>query len=126
MMRSGSLYELPMSEHHTKENGYSSWPTPTASDAEGGVRWDKGKRRLAQKLKDEVAIQIVHDSKNNINASEARRHTPALSSQFGGMLNPDWVELLMGFPKDWTRLGKGIGKKEHHESRKKKKTESIG
>lgn len=42
--------------------------------------------------------------------AERRRHSPCLESVVamqdpnGGKLNPTWVEALMGFPTDWTKL----------------------
>ena len=31
-------------------------------------------------------------------------HTPQLCERVEGLLNPSWVELLMGFPRDWTKV----------------------
>lgn len=54
------------------------WATPTARD------WKSGKASAA---------------------THAKNSRP-LSEQIGGTLNPDWVELLMGYPVGWTLLGK--------------------
>jgi hypothetical protein len=44
----------------------------------------------------------VQDSKNNGSSSQMQRNTKPLNAEVGGKLNPDWVELLMGWPKSWT------------------------
>jgi hypothetical protein len=51
------------------------WPTPTARD------WRSGKGAVARK-----------------------GHAQPLTDVIGGMLNPVWVEWLMGFPPGWTDL----------------------
>jgi len=40
-------------------------------------------------------------------ATHARNSRP-LSEQIGGYLNPDWVELLMGWPRGWTNPDDGL------------------
>jgi hypothetical protein len=47
-----------------------------------------------------------------------------LSDQVGGKLNPEWVELLMGFPVGWTEITTGLetGNKEFSEPSKIVKT----
>ena len=35
--------------------------------------------------------------------TQGNRHSPNLGPVAGGQLNPDWVELLMGWPLGWTR-----------------------
>ena len=79
------------------------WPTPVASDtgqrkapyAQGGTplslaaaNWPTPTSSLGSK-----ASQETHD-----------RNSRPLSEQVGGLLNADWVELLMGWPKGWTDL----------------------
>lgn len=50
------------------------WPTPNTVDARGGDRTGKGQAQLCHQAAPKV----------------------------GNMLNPDWVEALMGFPPGWT------------------------
>jgi hypothetical protein len=46
----------------------------------------------------------AHNAKEFNAPSESQRNTPTLAAQAGGKLNPIWVEKLMGWPEDWTRL----------------------
>jgi hypothetical protein len=46
----------------------------------------------------------AHNAKETNAPSESERNTPTLAAQVGGKLNPTWVEKLMGWPEDWTRL----------------------
>lgn len=46
----------------------------------------------------------AHNAKETNAKSESERNTPTLAAQAGGSLNPDWVEKLMGWPKNWTAL----------------------
>lgn len=57
-----------------------TWPTPLVDDAHNVTR----KSGAYQSLTREV------------------RKAPTLPDQVGGQLNPDWVEVLMGFPRGWT------------------------
>jgi hypothetical protein len=52
------------------------WPTPNKTDFKGSSKPGQRKRQL----------------------------TEALEPNNPGRLNPDWVELLMGFPPGWTSL----------------------
>jgi hypothetical protein len=81
------------SAHHTNEKGFLSWPTPTA-----------------------------HLAKEGAYPAEFTRHTPTLTARVNwptgqpcqdknnmigkshGLLNPEWVEQLMGVPVGWTDL----------------------
>tara|TARA_R100000458_G_C8268479_1_gene243306 strand:+ start:956 stop:1927 length:972 start_codon:yes stop_codon:yes gene_type:complete len=81
------------------------WPTPTASDVEGGVakdvqmengnffRENKKGERWGVKLRDAVNYSSLETPQ-----AECQEEAP------GGKLNPTWVEWLMGFPKGWTDL----------------------
>lgn len=65
--------------------GRAVWPTPTASDGMGGPG------------------SSGRDGGENLRT--AVDHGEQLANQAGGALNPDWVELLMGFPPGWTIPG---------------------
>lgn len=56
-----------------------SWPTPGAADHKSGTGWDHAE-------------------------SKSAGHTPQLRHIMGGLLNPAWVESLMGWPTGWTGL----------------------
>jgi hypothetical protein len=69
------------------------WPTPTATDEDGGVALD---------------IQInngrfFRENKNGVKWGVRLRD--AIQHTNGGALNPTWVEWLMGFPDGWTDCG---------------------
>ena len=96
------------------------YPTPTASDIEGGVakdvqmkdghffRENKKGERWGVKLRDAMSMyptptnsEHKYRLKGNTQASkcleaQARRH--------GGKLNPHFVEFLMGYPMNWTKI----------------------
>jgi hypothetical protein len=46
----------------------------------------------------------TQDAANNGDPSQSERNTPPLNAIVGGLLNPDWVEWLMGWPIGWTDL----------------------
>ena len=67
----------------------------------------KIKEGLPISLNDQTAhllpTPLAHDA-HAVSASDYQRHTLPLSCVAGGSLNPEWVEWLMGFPKDWTKV----------------------
>ena len=79
------------------------WPTPTARDYRSGARSAAG---LEKRLADSRGWQL--------NDVVARFPTPTANRRSGlqshgvnvilGLLNPMWVEWLMGFPAGWTDL----------------------
>ena len=110
-----------------------NFPTPRTSDAEGGQietfvengafksKRHKSNQTFGAKLRDAVESwhsPMVDDSKN-LNPSEKRRmslvkqtnidsQADQMSHSTNGnnlVLNPDWVEQLMGIPVGWTDLG---------------------
>lgn len=84
-IQGGNLYETKTGTvRHMREDGRSSnrglsaqvmWPTPTGPDA-----------------------------KNNGAPSQMVRNTKPLNAEVGGSLNPTWVEILMGWPENWSCL----------------------
>ena len=75
MTVSGVLFQHPTAERPINGTGSGLWPTPTA-----------------------------HNAKETNAPSETLRNEATLASRVGGHLNPDWVELLMGWPKGWSSL----------------------
>jgi len=71
--------------------------TPTASDTGS---WINRSKSAGAALRPTLGAMAKH----NMWPSEAMRHTPTLTSQVGGHLNPTWVEWLMGWPLGWTAL----------------------
>ena len=89
MMRNGISYRLQVLAHRTSEKECSLWPTPTTRDfRHSGSRegYLKRKGKHVRALNEEVCW---NDEKG---------------IQSGGQLNPNWVELLMGYPLGWTEI----------------------
>jgi hypothetical protein len=59
------------------------WPTPIARDYKDGTFSDQGKAKRDDQTRGKPLTEVI-----------------------GGRLNPDWVELLMKWPKHWTSLNK--------------------
>lgn len=86
------------------------WPTPTASLGTKGGRITPRKSREGGALIEAVsartwATATARDWRSG-KASQVthERNSRPLSEQVGGLLNPDWVEWLMGWPIGWTAL----------------------
>lgn len=93
------------------------WPTPRSTDGEHGGRVTPRKSREGGNLIEAVSAQTFptpssRDWKGGASAESlaARGKSPdntlpdAIERGTGGQLNPDWVELLMGWPRGWTAL----------------------
>lgn len=89
---------------------YTLWQTPVADDA---VNRTSGK--VNSRGEPKLSAQVLRwptptKNANHDCAAERERNTPALASAVamseasGGQLSPDWVELLMGWPRCWTAL----------------------
>ena len=72
--------------HHTNESASTSWPTPRASE-------HKDCGPVGSKSQ-------IHMDKRSYLCAKVKDPTMPL-----GMLNPEWVEWLMGVPTGWTALG---------------------
>ena len=95
-MRNGELFQQPTAVLNTcvKESGYLHTPTATANQlAPSMVNRSKY-----------FPTPTADMAKETNSPSESLRNTPSFCAMFGGKLNPDWVELLMGWPTGWTRL----------------------
>jgi len=112
-MQDGVSYRQQTLVRHTKETGSGLWPTPTTMDCIHRNResWEKAQNRPRQgknliKLGDigYWPTPTAHNAKETNAPSESQRNTPTLAAQAGGMLNPTWVEWLMGWPLGWTDL----------------------
>lgn len=74
-----------------------SFPTPRAVDA-------KNSRLTLVGVVRQFPTPTVQDAENAGSKSQQKRNTPPLNAVIGGKLNPEWVELLMGWPKNWSSL----------------------
>ena len=110
IMRDGACWELPILERTIDVNDFGFWlGTPTAGTGTKGrsKKWRKGKTPNPQEFVQIWPTQTVRDSRSR-GPSEATRDSPALNhiatQGRGGLLNPTWVEWLMGWPLGWTDL----------------------
>jgi hypothetical protein len=132
MTRDGLLWELPMLERPTSVTGFGLWPTPTTQDniqikgkgkrgttLGGAVRmWPTPTFQDAEQagspkkrsLTLHRATQLYptpgfNDFKSGTGYEHGdKKPTPQLRHLSGGLLNPTWVEWLMGWPLGWTEL----------------------
>ena len=104
------IMKLRVSERNTDENEYSLLRTPDAHCDRGFRKPETFRKRMEKGLPLQLNDQIAHlyptptanDAKNNGNPSRANRHSLGLNGTAGGSLNPEWVEIFMGFPQAWT------------------------
>jgi hypothetical protein len=122
MTLDGCAYEHPMWEHRITVTGGSFFPTPVSSDATTGAiigkndtfketangnlrkynsKGTNGSLGLARHVRF-WPTPTAHNSKEGGYPAEHTRNTPTLAAQAGGVLNPVWVEWLMGFPIGFT------------------------
>ncbi len=102
------------------------WPTPCASDsrASGRVTTTTGVMHDGVSLTDATVraewptpTAQRYGTRNNGSPQDgcneyATKGSPSLDTmavQQGGQLNADWVEMLMGFPPDWSNVPKPAG-----------------
>ena len=109
-----SVTKLSLSVPRIRDHECSLLPTPTVNRNYNrkGVSKTSGDglatvvRRLAL-----LPTPTANDAKNNGSPSQRVRNSAALNVVAGGALNPEWVELLMGFPRGWTDIGTGESQK---------------
>jgi len=102
IMRGGDVFEHPTWEHHTTGiDGFvlpGTWPTPQKFD---GYYMNKNLEWYDERVK-------IYPKAQPCMQVEAQRYsTPDLREKNGQHINPEWVEMLMGFPPGWTSLDIG-------------------
>ena len=128
MTRSGTAYQLQPLVPLTSEIASGLWPTPTASLHnlnEAPDTWEERRIRTKERVKNgngfgtplTMAVKMwrtptASDATKWNNQSMADRLSKGQSLRLctqvspeggkGGLLNPTWVEWLMGFPLGWT------------------------
>jgi site-specific DNA-cytosine methylase len=96
MLANGLLYQLPNLAHPTEENEYLLLPTPTAQETH--------RRDYRGYLNQYVKLCPITDQINI-------KYGTAVETLKGGKLNPDWVEIIMGFPFGFTNINQsGVDK----------------
>ena len=119
MMRNGKLYQQTTLVHHTAEKESGLWPTPQVFDAKATENFTIGSTKDRGKKKDHtlpMAVKMYPTPKRPSGGGQIERKTPgggirkledAISAEVGyntGLLNPIFVEWLMGYPEGWTDL----------------------
>ena len=109
MVRNGTLFPLPPSALRTSASGSGSWPTPRSEDGEStGMSAARLTTRAPDNLPTAVKLWPTPASRdyrapNNPNGASRLSRPPTSGEQLpnavGGMLNPEWVEKLQGFPQ---------------------------
>jgi len=110
MTAGGRCWEQPMLGRRTRGTDSGFWPTPT-------VCGNHNRKGASATSGDGLATAVrmwptptARDYRSDSCTAEVKAERDAQSRgktlpwEVGGLLNPDWVELLMGWPKGHTRL----------------------
>ena len=76
------------------EESSKGWPTPKSRDWKGGLGTDKARQKSDL---DKIVLLDGQQDQDKINTS-------GKSQESSKVLNPNWVEQLMGLPVGWTQL----------------------
>lgn len=92
----------------TLETAVVKWPTSTADDANNVTRKSGTFSSLTRQVQETLPTQASRDyrspNKKSFKDRGGGTKGEQLPNHVGGLLNPDWVEILMGWPLFWTRL----------------------
>jgi hypothetical protein len=99
-----SLFQLAASVPCTEENGCLLWPTPTApgSHQVGRIEEWGGSGNPLRIYPTPTARDYRAPGLPEKRQARMEERAQPLPEVIGGMLNPQWVEWLMGFPIGWT------------------------
>jgi hypothetical protein len=118
-MRNGECYRQPMLAQITLENGFGLseripnnidfFHTPCTTGIDGGSNSRKAlKKRMETYPTPNAKMYRNLNYNKELCFKRAEKHQTDLAMvsvmQFGGQLNPAWVEWLMGWPVQWTEL----------------------
>jgi hypothetical protein len=91
------------------QNAVASWPTPTANEDHAGLPGGKTQKMLGNHPEIRAwPTPMARDHKDGDATANVPtnghlgRAAPRDPTSHPGQLNPDWVEMLMGFPIGWT------------------------
>ena len=91
------------------QNAVASWPTPTANEDHAGLPGGKTQKMLGNHPEIRAwPTPMARDHKDGDATADVPtnghlgRAAPRDPTSHPGQLNPDWVEMLMGFPIGWT------------------------
>jgi hypothetical protein len=114
-MRNGVCWERTTLALRTVASGYGFWPTPNARDWKDSGE-SQGNRKTPN-LGTMVHLTPMWPTPRTavmcggsgawdmLNAATTQEEARLMGAGNGGLLNPTWVEWLMGWPLGWTDLG---------------------
>ena len=95
-----------MSVRRTGATASGSWPTPTVHgnyNRKGASAKSGDGLATAVAKRERFATPMARDWRSGkVSDVTRRKNSRPLSEQIGGLLNPQWVEWLMGWPIGWT------------------------
>jgi len=119
-MRNGIAYQLPPLVPRISGTGSLSWPTPSvcgfsnqgqgmkiaqvADSYEEAVAMTDGRKSVIDPYYPTPTARDWKSGKGKTQKDRGRTSGPSLAEACGGKLNPQFVEYLMGFPKNWTEV----------------------
>lgn len=119
-MRNGACWERTTAERRIIGNEFGYWRTPTAGEADHGgpnARDKSGALHLSAQVMAKMFPSPVASGKLNGGTRDFEKlkamkeageiteeERKSMSAGNGGSLNPVWVELLMGWPANWSSL----------------------
>jgi len=102
---------LQLSGHRTEERGFSLWRTPDANCDRGPSSLARMEWKLRWKMPISLNDQVKHcqnwptpHANCSTGAGKHGKGGENLQTATGASLNPDWVEMLMGFNIGWTNI----------------------
>lgn len=108
-MRNGTCFQRQTLAPRISGREFGLWPTPTASLGHKGGRVTPRKSRHGGTLIEAVSARTIWATatardwrSGSASQTTHDRNSRPLSEQVGGLLNPTWVEWLMGWPIGWT------------------------
>lgn len=110
MTRNGIAYRLPTLAPLTDVTACGFWQTPVADDAverSVGKYNSRGEPKLSAQVKlypTPAARDYRAPNKKTYAERGGGKKGEQLPNAIGGLLNPTWVEWLMGYPLGWTEL----------------------
>ena len=115
LMRSGRLYRRVPLVRPISEKGFSLLPTPNSMDGQRGAESVETKKargsggiNLAQ-----VAKLLPTATAHKRGYSGQAEKSLLCPSHAGGLINPEWLEHLQGFPIGWTTLEDSVTPSSH-------------
>jgi hypothetical protein len=90
--RNANQNTVPLYLGEAAQLAHGGWPTPTARDSKGGYQGGRIRKGKISTDSLDVTAQLAH--------GQTPSASPALTAK-NGVLNPEFVRWLMGFPEEW-------------------------